>query len=181
MVKDVRPSEDELQWILDEIFVSTADGVSIPKELNQNILQFLTWKELLRFEMASKKAEMIAEHCHAHAFMYDAIHEQINDLLNELNIDRSRWWDQLNEHKFKVGNRVRVHGGGGDNGYCVRVTPKFVFFISKPDIFKHRPFICRVGDDEGVMHARPYYGGFDETVQSWRTWSSLMQEFLDSD
>ena len=70
-VEDVRPGEDELQCITDEIFVSTAGGISIPKELNQNILQFLTGKDLLRFKMVSKKAEMIVEHCHA--LIYDAI------------------------------------------------------------------------------------------------------------
>ncbi len=126
-----------------------------------------------------KKAKMIVEHCHA--LMYDTNHEQIDDLLNELNNDRSRRRDQVNEHKFKVGNRLRVHGGGGDNGYCVRVTPKFVFFVSEPDIFKHRPFIRRVGNDDGVMHVRPYYGVFDETVQNQRTWLSLTQEFPYSD
>ena len=122
---------------------------------------------------------MIVKHCHA--LMYDPIHEQIDDLLNELNIVQSGRRNQVNEHKFKVGNHVRVHGQGGVNGYCVRVTPKFVFFLSEPDIFKHRPTICRVGNDDGVMHARPYYGDFVETVQNWRTWLSLAQEFLDSD
>ena len=178
-VEDIRPGEDELQWISDEIFVSTAGGISIPKKLNQNILQILTGKELLRSAMVSKKAKMIVEHCHA--LMYDAIHERIEDLLNELNIVPSRRWDQVNEHKFKVGNHLRVHGGGGVNGYCVRVTPKFVFFVSKPDIFKCCPFIRRVGNDGRVMHARPYYGGFDETVQNWHTWSSVTQEFPYSD
>jgi hypothetical protein len=33
-VEDVRPGEEELQAISDEIFVSTAGGTSIPKELN---------------------------------------------------------------------------------------------------------------------------------------------------
>ena len=78
------------------------------KGINQNILQFLTGKELLRFKMVSKKAEMIVKHCHA--LMYDAIHEQIDDLLYELNIVQSRRRDQVNEHKFKVGNRVQIRG-----------------------------------------------------------------------
>ena len=137
----------------------SAGGISIPKELNRNILQFLTGKELLRFAMVSKKADMIVKHCHA--LMYDAIHEQLRDLVDELNIDRGRRHVvQVNEHKFKAGNCLRVHGGGGDNGYCVRVTPKFVFFVIKPDIFNHHPFIHRVGNDDGVMHARQYYWGF---------------------
>ena len=76
-----------------------------------------------------KKAEMIVKHCHA--LMYDAIHERIEDLLNELNIAPGRRRDQGNEHKLKVGNRLRVHGV--HNGYCVRVTPKFVFYVTKPE------------------------------------------------
>ena len=119
---------------------------------------------------------MIVKHCHA--LMYDAIHERIKYLLDELNIVPSRRQDQVNEHKFKVENCLQV---GGVNGYCVRVTPKVVFFVSKPEIFGERPFICRVGNDDGVMHAHPYYGVFDETVQNQRTWLSLTQEFPYSD
>ena len=120
-----------------------------------------------------KKSEMIVEHCHA--LMYDAIHERIEDLLDELNIDQSRRRDQVNEHKFKVGNCLQVHGVF--NGYCVRVTPKFVFYVTEPDIFRRHPFIRRVGNGDRVMHAHPYYGGFDDTVRNWRTWSSVTQEF----
>ena len=176
-VEDIRPGEDEMQCIKDKIFLSTAGGISIPKELNRNILQFLTGKDLLRFVMVSKKAKMIVEHCHV--LMYDAIHERIEDLLDELNIVLRRRRDQVNEHKFKVGNCLQVHGVF--NGYCVRVTPKFVFYVSKPDIFRRHPFIHRVGNDDGVMHARPYYGFFDETVRNWRTWASVTQEFPYSD
>jgi hypothetical protein len=179
-VEDVRPGEDELQCITDKIFVSTAGGISISKELNRNILQFLTGNDLLRFEMVSKKAKMIVEHCHA--LIFDAIHERLCDLLGELNIDWSRRHVvQVNEHKFKAGNCVCVHGQGGVNGYCGRVTPKYVFYVCEIDIFKHHPTIRRVGNNDRVAHAHPYYGHFVETVQNWRTWSSLTQEFLDSD
>ena len=176
-VEDIRPGEDELPDIMDKIFVSTSGKISVPKELNQNILQFLMGKDLLRFAMVSKKAEMIVNHCHA--LMYDAIHEQIEDLLNELNIAPRRKQDQVNKHTFKVGNRFRVHGAF--NGYCVRVTPKFVFYVTKPDIFRRHSFIRRVGNDDRVMHVRPYYGVFDDTVQNWRTWLSVTQKLLYSD
>ena len=122
--------------------------------------------------MVSKKAKMIVEHCHA--LMYEAIHEQVKDLLNELNFNRSWRQRQVNKHKFKVGNRVRVCGV--HTGYCVRLIRKFVFFVTEPDIFKRCPFIRRVGNDDGVMQARLYYAGFDETVQNWRTWLSVTQE-----
>jgi hypothetical protein len=155
-----------------KIFVLTAGGISIPKELNRNIIQFLTGKDLLRFEMVSKKGQ---NDCRA----LSCIHEWIGNLLNELNINWSRRHVQVNEHKFKAGNHVRIHGQGVVNGYCVRVTPKNVFYVCEIDIFKHRPTIQRVGNDDGVAHLRPYYGDIVENIQNWRTWASLTQEFLD--
>ena len=102
--------------------------------------------------------------------IYGAIHEQIGNFLDELNIKRSRRHIQVNEHKFKAGNCVRIHGQGGVNGYCVRgATPKYMFYVCKIDIFKHRPTIYKMGNDDGVMHAHPYYGDFVETVQNWCT------------
>ena len=56
--------------------------------------------------MVSKTAELVVKHCHA--LLYDAIHEQISELLVELNIDQSSM--RVNEHKFKVGNHVRIYG-----------------------------------------------------------------------
>ena len=73
---------------------------------------------------------MIVKHCHA--FMYDAIHERIKDFLVELNFNRSWRQRQVNKHKFKVGNCVQVRGV--HNGYVVRVTAKFEFFVTEPDI-----------------------------------------------
>ena len=93
--------------------------------------------------MVSKTAEMVVKHCRA--LLYGAIHEQIGDLRIEINISQN--WRQVNEHKFKVGNRVHIYGGGGVNGYCVRVTPKYVFYVREIDIFKHCPEIQRVGKD----------------------------------
>ena len=99
-VKDVRPGEEQGQAILEEIFVSTPGGISIPKELNQNILQFLTGKELLGVKMVSKTAEMVIKYCHA--LMYDAIHERIGELFT----NQSR--RQVNEHGFKVTNCISL-------------------------------------------------------------------------
>ncbi len=88
--------------------------------------------------MASKKAEMIVKHCHA--LMYDAIHERIKDLVEEFRSSRGWTEGQPNEHKFKVGNCVQLCGV--HNGYVVRVTPKFVFDVTEPDIFKSQPCVC---------------------------------------
>jgi hypothetical protein len=172
-VEDIRPGEDELSGVTNKVFESTAGGLIIPKVLNQKILQYLSGKDLLRFSMASKKAEMIVEHCHA--LMYDAIHERIDDLLEELQLSRGWKQGQMNEHKYKVGNCVRVRGV--HNGYVVRVTPKFVFFDTKPDIFKSQPYVRRIGNDDRVMPMHPYYSGGMEFVQNWRTWASVTEEF----
>jgi hypothetical protein len=171
-VKDIRPGEDELLGVTVEIFESTAGGLTIPKELNRKILQYLSGKYLLQFSMASKKAEMIVEHCHA--LMYDAIHERIEDLLEELKSSRGWKQGQVNEHKFRVGNCVRVRGV--HNGYVVRVTPKFVFFVTKPDIFRSQPYVRRIGNDDGVIPMRPYYSGGMEFVRNWCTWASVTEE-----
>jgi hypothetical protein len=55
--EDARPGEDELQWILDKIFVSTAGGISIPKEFNQNILQFFVGERFAQFRDGFKKGQ----------------------------------------------------------------------------------------------------------------------------
>jgi len=70
----------------------------------------------------------------------------------------------------KKKNRVRIHGIHGDrvNGYCVRVTPKYVYFIHLENIFDKHPDIQRVRSDSGVVHMRPYIGNVVEVMQHWR-------------
>ncbi len=55
-VKDIRPGEDELSEYAFEIFESFDGRLTILKELNRKILQYLPEKDLLRFSMASKRA-----------------------------------------------------------------------------------------------------------------------------
>ncbi len=173
-VEDIRPNEDELLEYTFEIFESTTGGLTIPKELNWNILQYLPGKDLLRFSMASKKALWNVEL--SHALMYDAIHERIKDLVEEL---KSSWgWTQRqpNEHKFRVGNCVQVCGV--ENGYVVRVTPKIVFYVTETDIFISQPHVRRIGNNNGVMPMRPYYAAVPmEYVKNWRTWANMTEEF----
>jgi hypothetical protein len=173
-VEDIRPGEDELSGVTDKIFESITGELTIPKVLNQKILQYLSGKDLLRFAMASTKAEMIVEHCHV--LMYDTIHERIDDLVEEFRPSRGWTEGQPNEHKFKVGNCVQLCGV--HNGYVVRVTPKFVFYVTEPDIFKSQPYVRRIGNDDGVVPMRPYYlVGDMEFVQNWRTWARVTEEF----
>ena len=52
-VEDIRPGEDELSEYAFEIFELFDGRLTIPKELNRKILQYLPGKELLKFSKAS--------------------------------------------------------------------------------------------------------------------------------
>ncbi len=95
-VEDERPHESEGQADL-AIFVSK--GISIPGELNQGILKFLTGKDLLRVAKVSKSVERVIRKCKA--LLFDAIHEQIDDFVGH----NGR---QVNSHGFKKKNHMRV-------------------------------------------------------------------------
>jgi len=154
----------------EEIFVSTPGGISILGELNHNILQFLTGRELLRFAMFSKTIERVVKSCEA--LILDAILEQIDEFIDQ----NGR---QVNEHGFKIKNCVCAHGRDGIIGYCVRVTPKYVYFVREENIFRKHPDIQRVKNELGVVHVRPYIGNVVEVVQNWCVWESMTREFLD--
>jgi hypothetical protein len=146
-VEEVRPDENQGQANLTAIFVSTPRGVSVPGELNQGILQFLTGKDLLRFVMVSKAAYQVVRYCWALLFV--AVYEQIDDFVGQ----NGR---QVNSHGFKKKNRVRVNVNGElVDGYCVRVT------------FERHPDIKRVKSKYGVEHVRPYIGIVVEVKQNW--------------
>jgi len=158
-VEDIRPGESQGQAGSVPIFVS--GELSVPKELNQGILQFLTGRDLLRFAKVSKAAEQVVRRCRA--LLFDAIREQIDDFAGPSG-------RQVNSHGFKKKNRVQVRrGGNGDqvDGYCVRVTPKYVYYVRSRDVFGRNPDIERVKSKCGVAHVRPYIGKIVEVVQNW--------------
>jgi len=147
-VEDVRPHESEGQANL-VIFVLR--GISIPGELNQNILKFLTGKDLLRVAKVSKTVERVIRKCKA--LLFDAIHEQIDEFVDQ------NGRQQVNLHGFKKKNCVRVCG--------INVTPKYVYFVRLKKIFERHPDIVRVKNTGGVVHMHPYIGNVVEVVQHW--------------
>jgi len=56
-VKNVRPGKEQVASP-DGIFVLTPGGISILGKLSQNVLQFLTGKDLMRFTLVSKSTEI---------------------------------------------------------------------------------------------------------------------------
>jgi hypothetical protein len=161
-VEDVRPDENQGQANSVAILGSrTPGGVSIPKELNQNILQFLTGKDLLRFARVSPVIHRVVKM--NKALLFDAIHERIDELAD---VNRGR---QVNLQRFRKFNRVRIDGNGNwIDGYCVRVTPKHVYFVCLHKIFDRDPTVERVRSAWGVVHVRPYIRNVVEVVQNWR-------------
>ncbi len=158
-VEDIRPDESQGQAGSVPIFVS--GELSVPKELNQGILQFLTGRDLLRFAKVSKAAEHVARRCRA--LLFDAIRQRIDDFAGPSG-------RQVNSHGFKKNNHVRVRrSGNGDqvDGYCVRVMPKYVYYVRSRDVFRRNPNIERVKSKCGVAHVCPYIGKIVEVVQNW--------------
>ena len=132
-IEDVRPDENQGQENSAAIFETrTPGGISIPKELNQNILQFLTGKDLLRFARVSLVIHRVVKM--SKTLLFDAIRERIDEFADP---NRGR---QVNLQRFRKFNRVRIDGNGGwINGYCVRVTPKHVNFVRSHKIFDRDP------------------------------------------
>ena len=157
-VEDVRPHESEGQANL-TIFVLR--GISIPGGLNIYIVKFLTGKDLLRAAKVSKTIERVTRKCKA--LLFDAIHEQIDELVNQ------NGRQQVNLHRFKKKNCVCVCGINGVriNGYCMRVTPKYIYFVCSKNIFERHHDIDRVKNTGGVVRVHPYIGNAVEVVQHW--------------
>ena len=112
-VKNVRPGKEQ-GASPDGIFVLTPGGISIPGELSQNVLQFLTGKDLMTFALVSKSTEITIKNCKG--LLFDAIQEELDDFINQ----NER---QVNEHRFKKKDWVCING---INGYVVRVTRKYI-------------------------------------------------------
>jgi len=72
---------------------------------------------LITFRRDSKSAESAVKNCKG--LLFDAIQEQLDETVNQ-----NGW--QVNEHRFKKKDRVSING---INGYVVRVTKKYVYFV----------------------------------------------------
>ncbi len=168
-IEDVRPGENEGQDIDEnegQEYLSpvlSSGGISVPGELVQGILRFLTGKDLLRFMGASRATCQVVTR--RRALRFDAIRERIDNLVDDLFGQGRR---QVNLHRFKEKNRVQVNENGVQvDAYCVRVTSKYVYYVHVGDIFMAHPEVRRVKSEHGASHVRPYVGTVVEVVQNW--------------
>ena len=114
---------------------------------------------MLRVTKVSKTVERVVRKCKA--LLFDAILERIDEFVDQ------NGRQQVNLHGFKKKNCVRFCGINGVriDGYCVRVTPKYVFFFRLENIFERHPDIERVKNTGGVVHVCPYIGNVVEIKQ----------------
>jgi len=129
----------------------------------------LTGKDLLRVAKVSKTVERVFRKCKA--LLFDAIHELIDDFIgqNGRHDFVGQNGRQVNSHGFKKKNHVRVSVNDDQiNGYCVGVTPKYVYYVRSENIFDRHPDIKRVKSEYSVVHVHPYIGNVVDVVQNWR-------------
>ena len=116
---------------------------------------------MLRVTKVSRTVEQVVRKCKA--LLFDAIYKQIDEFVDQ------NGRQQVNLHRFK--KTICVHvcwiNGVWINGYCVRVTPKYVFFFRLENIFERHPDIERVKNTGGVVHVCPYIGNVVKVKQHW--------------
>jgi hypothetical protein len=142
-VQDVRPIEGQYH------VNTTAIWGLIPRELNGNVLNFLSTKELVRFESICKNAKSTIKS--EKRLLFDAIREQLDKIIEECGFE-----SVPNAFNFRVKNCVCL-GALGPVGYVVNTTERCVQIIQDEDLFKVGADI-KIGRNTGTMHVRLYVG-----------------------
>jgi hypothetical protein len=156
-VQNVRPAQGQYQ------VSSTAIWELVTREVNGNILRFLSKKELFRFKAVSKSIKSIVKS--EKELVFNAIWEQLGEVIKDQKL-RS----VPNKHKFKLKNRVKIQGQWGITGYVVRTTKSDASLICEEDVFK-TDVIIWIGKTPWIVHVCPYIGEFEVGVQHWHCWS----------
>ena len=103
-------------------------------EVNDNILEYLTPKELIKFKGVSKTAkEFIEEN---KVLRFNKTLERLDEIIKGFTKGRNK--NDENDHKFVPKNRVRFKGSGGKGGrgYILKTTPKSMYVLLEMDLYK---------------------------------------------
>ncbi len=137
---------------------------NFPIEVNDNILEYLTPKELIKFKGVSKKAnEFIKENKVLH---FNKTLERLDEIIKGFTKGRNN--DDENDCKFVPKNRVRFKGSGGkgERGYIVKTTTKFVYILLEMDLYKAEQDLKMVSCScKKVKHMSPFVGEHTEDVK----------------
>jgi hypothetical protein len=141
-VQDVRPVKGQYH------VNATSIWEFIPGELNENVLKFLSSKELVGFKRVCKNAKSTAES--EKGLLFDAIKEQLDIIIEKCGFESV-------PIKFKVKNCGRLGGFPSAVGYVVNSTKRCVQIIHDGDVFKARANVKFVRN-MGSVHVCPYTG-----------------------
>jgi hypothetical protein len=153
-VQDARPVKGQYQ------VNTTAIWGLIPRELNGNVLKFLSAKELVGFKSVCKNAKRAIRS--EKGLLFDAIREQLDKIIEECGFESVQ-----NSFKFKVKNCVRLGGALGPVGNVVNTTKRCVQIVQDKDKFKAEADI-KFGRNMGTVHVCPYVG--EVTGELRRKW-----------
>jgi hypothetical protein len=119
----------------------------IPRELNGNVLKFLSAKELFGFKRVCNNAKSAIES--EKGLLFDAIREQLDKIIEECGSKSAP-----NTFKFKVKNCVCLGGTLGPVGYVVNTTKSCMQIVQDEDVFKAGANI-KFGRNMGSVHVCP--------------------------
>jgi hypothetical protein len=140
-VQDVRPVKGQYHVNV------TAVWESIPRELNRNVLKFLSAKELVGLKsVCMNKSAAKSEK----GLLFDAIREPLDKIIEECGFESFP-----NTFKLKVKNCVCLGGALGPVGYAVNTTKRCMQIVLDEDVFKAGADI-KSGRNMGTVHVCPY-------------------------
>ncbi len=108
---------------------ATAIWELISRELNGNVLKFLSAKELVRFKSICKNAKSSIKS--ENGLLFDAIREQLDKIIEECGFE-----SVPDAFKFKVKNHVCLGGALGPVDYDVNTTKGWVQIVHDEEVFK---------------------------------------------
>ncbi len=148
----IKPFEVQDMWPVKDQYHMNAPAIweLIPGELNENVLKFLSAKELVGFKSVCKNAKSTVKN--DKGLLFDAIREQLDKIIEECGFE-----SVPNAFKFKVKNRVHLGGLPGAVGYVVNTTKRCMQIIHDEDVFKVGADI-QFGRNMGTVHVHPYVG-----------------------
>ncbi len=141
-VQDVRPVEGK--YHMNE----TAIWGSIPGELNENVLNFLSAKESVGIKRVCKNAKNAGKS--EKGLLFNAIREWLDKIIEECGFE-----SVPNAFKFKVKNCVHLGRALGPVGYVVNTTKRCFQIVQDENLFKVGADI-KFGRNMGNVHVCPY-------------------------
>jgi hypothetical protein len=127
---------------------ATAIWESIPRELNRDVLRFLSAKELGEFKRVCKNAKSNVKS--EKGLLFNAVRERLDKIIEECEFE-----SVPNTFKFKVKICIRLGGDLGPVHYFHNTTKRCMQIVQDEDVFKAGADI-KFGRNMGTVRVHPY-------------------------